>query len=96
MILCACYPEDNAPEEVSLCSAIVIAQRQETKSLELRAALALAKLYQASNRTADAQAVLGPAIENFSPTSEFPEIQEARTLLRAYTYTAHATDEIRD
>ena len=84
-ILLHCDPENTAPAEEAFCSAIDIAQRQETKSLELRAALALAKLYQASNRTADAQAVLGPAIENFSPTSEFPEIQEARTLLRAST-----------
>jgi predicted ATPase len=82
-ILLHCNPENTAPAEEAFRSAIDIAQGQKTKSLELRAALALAKLYQASNRAADAQAVLGPAIEGFSSTSEFPEIQEARTLLRA-------------
>jgi hypothetical protein len=66
-----CDPENTAPAEEAFCSAIDIAQRQETKSLELRAALALAKLYQASNRTADAQAVLGPAIENFRQRRNF-------------------------
>jgi hypothetical protein len=47
----------------------------------LRAALSLAKLYQSTKRAADAHAVLAPALEGFSPTPEFPEIQEAQTLL---------------
>ena len=43
--------------------------------------LALAKLYQSTNRAADAHAVLAQALEGFSPTPEFPEIAEAQTLL---------------
>jgi hypothetical protein len=34
-------------------------------------------------RAADAHAVLAPVLEGFSPTLEFPEIQEAETLLAA-------------
>jgi hypothetical protein len=34
-------------------------------------------------RAADAHAVLAPALEGFSPTPEFPEIEEAQTLLAA-------------
>ena len=52
-------------------------------SFELRAALSLAKLYQSTNRAADAHAVLAPALEGFSPTPEFPDIEEAQTLLAA-------------
>ena len=81
-ILLHCNPENTAPAEEAFCSAIDIAQRQKTKSLELRAALALAKLYQTNNRTADAQAVLGTALEGFSPTPEFPEITEAQAAPR--------------
>ena len=44
---------------------------------------ALAKLYQSTNRAADAHAVLSPALEGFSPTPEFPEIAEAQALLLA-------------
>jgi hypothetical protein len=41
----------------------------------------LAKLYQATNRPADAHAVLAPALEDFSSTPEMPEIAEAQALL---------------
>jgi hypothetical protein len=41
----------------------------------------LAKLYQSTGRPADAHGVLAPALEGFSPTSEFPEIEEAQALL---------------
>ncbi|MGA9210648.1 MAG: hypothetical protein WB347_22855, partial [Terriglobales bacterium] len=63
--------------------AIALAQGQKARSFELRAALALAKLYQASSRQVDAHAILAPALEGFSPTLEFPEIAEAQTLLDA-------------
>ena len=70
-ILLHCNPENTAPAEEAFCSAIDIAQRQKTKNLELRAALALAKLYQASNRTADAQAVLGRRLKAFRQRRNF-------------------------
>jgi len=52
-------------------------------SFELRAALALAKLYRAADRDPDAHAVLAPAVERFPPTEQFPELTEAQTLLSA-------------
>jgi hypothetical protein len=51
------------------------------RSFELRAALALAKLYRAIGRDAEAHEVLRPAIEGFTPTSEMLEIAEAQALL---------------
>ena len=74
-------PANTAPAEEAFLTAIAIAQRQKARSFELRAALSLAKLYQSTNRAADAHAVLAPALEGFSPTPEFPEIEEAQQLL---------------
>ena len=36
-----------------------------------------------ANRDADAHAVLAPAVEDFLPTQQFPELAEAQTLLAA-------------
>ena len=63
--------------EEAFLTAIAIAQHQETRSFEQRAALSLAKLYRASGCDADALALLDPALEGFAPTPEFPEIAEA-------------------
>ena len=78
-------PANTAPAQDALLTAIAIAQRQKGRSFELRAALALAKLYQSTGRVADAHAVLASALKGFSPTPEFPEIVEAQTLLSALT-----------
>ena len=74
-------PANLAPAEGALLTAIAVARRQATRSFELRAALALAKLYQSTGRPVDARAVLAPAVEGFSPTPEMPEIAEAQGLL---------------
>jgi predicted ATPase len=74
-------PADTAAAEQSLQTAIAIAQSQKARSLELRAALSLAKLYRAANRDTDAHAVLAPAIGGFPPTQQFPELTEAQALL---------------
>ena len=74
-------PANPAPAEDAFLTAIAVATRQGTRSFGLRAALALAKLYQSTGRPADAHAVLAPALEGFSPTPEMPEIAEAEALL---------------
>jgi class 3 adenylate cyclase/predicted ATPase len=76
-------PANTAAAERSLQAAIAIAQSQKARSFELRAALALAKLYRAANRDADAHAVLAPAVEGFPPTQQFPELTEAQASLAA-------------
>jgi len=76
-------PVDTAAAEQSLQAAIAVAQSQKARSFELRAALALAKLYRAANRGADAHAVLAPAAEGFPPTRQFPELTEGQPLLSA-------------
>ena len=74
-------PVNPAAAEEFFLAAIGIAQHQKARSFELRAALSLGKLYQSTGRAADAHAVLAPALEGFSPTPEFPEIEEAQALL---------------
>ena len=82
-ILLNCDPTDAAAAEAAFLAAIDVAQRLKAKSFELRAALSLANLYQSRNRAAEAHAVLTSALEDFSPTPEFPEIGQAQTLLAA-------------
>jgi class 3 adenylate cyclase/predicted ATPase len=76
-------PDNLAPAEEALLTAIAAAKQQGTRSFEMRAALALAKLYQSTGRPADAYSVLGPTLEGFAPTREMPEIAEAQALLAA-------------
>jgi predicted ATPase len=78
-----------APAEEALLMAIAVAKQQGTRSFELRAALFLAKLYNSTERPADALAVLAPALEGFSPTSEMPEIAEAEALVVAIEAGGH-------
>jgi hypothetical protein len=84
-------PTDTAAAEQSLQAAIAIAQSQKARSFELRAALALAKLYRGADRDVDAHTVLAPAVEGFPPTEQFPELTEAENLLSALSQS----DEVR-
>jgi predicted ATPase len=81
-ILLKCDPTNPGAGEQAFLTAITIAQVQKARSFELRAALSLAKLYQSTGRSAEAHAVLAPALEGFSPTPEMPEIAEAQALLK--------------
>jgi hypothetical protein len=75
-----------APTEAAFLAAIAIAQQQKARSFELRAALSLAKLYQFTGRSNDAHDILGPALEGFSPTPEFPQIAEATVLFQTLAH----------
>jgi predicted ATPase len=76
-------PADSATAEEALQTAIAVAKRQATRTFGLRAALALAKLHQTTDRPAGAHAVLAPALKGFVSTPEMPEIAEAQALLEA-------------
>jgi predicted ATPase len=86
-ILLKQHPADPAAAEAAFLAAIAVAQQQKARSFELRAALSLAKLYQSTGRPTDAHGVLGPALEGFSPTTEFPQIVEAIGFLAALEAT---------
>ena len=84
---------DPEPAEEAFKVAIAVAKTQGARSYELLASLPLAKLYQSTSRLAEAQAVLAPALEGFSPTPEMPEIAEAQALLVAIKASAHVRHE---
>jgi class 3 adenylate cyclase/predicted ATPase len=64
-------PANTASAEEAFLTAVAVAQQQNARSLELRAALSLAKLYRLIGRPADARAVLAPALEGFTLPLEF-------------------------
>jgi len=61
--------------------AIEIAQQQETKSLELRAAISLAHLYQNQDRQKDAHDALAPVYESFTEGFDTMDLRAARALM---------------
>jgi predicted ATPase len=83
-------PSNPAPAEGAFQVALEIAKQQGARSWGLRASLSLAKLYQSTDRFADAHAVLAPALEGFAPTPEMPEIAEAQAVLAALAETDDA------
>jgi class 3 adenylate cyclase/predicted ATPase len=85
-------PGNPAPAEEAFLTAIAVAQEQKARSFELRAAFELARLYNSMGRSADAHALLAPALQGFAPTPEFSEIEEAQALLAALA----ETDEVKN
>jgi predicted ATPase len=81
-ILLELNPADPALGVDALLTAISLAQDQKTRSFELGAALALARLYRSIGRHADPQAAIGPALKGFAPTPELPEIAGALAFVR--------------
>ena len=88
-------PANPAPAEEAFLAAIAIAQAQKARSFALQAALSLTKLYQSTGRPVEAHAILAPALEGFSPTTEMPEIGEALALLAALAANEPDTADLR-
>ena len=80
-------PGEPGPAEEAFQTAIAVANGQGARGYALMASYSLAKLYQATGRPDDAQAVLVPALEGFVPTPEMPEIAEAQALLSRLSVT---------
>ena len=64
-----------------LRKAIDIAKQQETKSLELRAATSLARLWQGQEKIKEAHDLLAPVYNWFTEGFDTADLQEARVLL---------------
>jgi predicted ATPase len=71
----------QAEAEVWLQRALDVARRQEAKSLELRAAMSLARLWQQQGKPAAARALLAPIYNWFTEGFDTADLQEARALL---------------
>jgi len=74
---------DVAAAEATFLQAITIAQRQEAKALELRAAVSLARLWQSTGRDAKARQLLAPIYAWFTEGFDTPDLQEADALFKA-------------
>jgi predicted ATPase len=63
--------------------ALDIARRQQAKSLELRAAMSLSRLWQQHGKRAEAHALLAPVYGWFTEGFDTADLQEAQALLHA-------------
>ena len=77
------------PEEAEACfqQALAVARRQQAKSLELRAAMSLARLWQQQGKRAEAHALLAEVYGWFTEGFDTADLQEAKALLEALSGT---------
>jgi predicted ATPase len=71
----------QAEAEAWLQRALDVARRQEAKSLELRAAMSLSRLWQQQGKGAEARALLAPVYGWFTEGFDTADLQEATALL---------------
>jgi len=61
--------------------ALAIARHQQARSLELRAAMSLARLWQQQGKQTEARALLAPIYGWFTEGFDTADLQEAKALL---------------
>ena len=71
------------PGEAAACfqQALTVARRQQAKSLELRAAMSLSRLWQQQGKRTEAYELLAPIYGWFTEGFDTADLQEARALL---------------
>jgi predicted ATPase len=72
---------DSTQAETCFQQAISIAQSQQAKSWELRAATSLARLWQQQGKRQEAHDLLAPVYNWFTEGFDTADLQEAKTLL---------------
>jgi predicted ATPase len=76
-------PEQQGAAVSAFHQALTLARRQEAKSLELRAAMSLSRLWQQQGKQAEARALLTPIYDWFTEGFDTADLQEAKALLDA-------------
>jgi predicted ATPase len=76
-------PQEEA--EPWLQQALDVARRQQAKSLELRAAMSLSRLWQQQGKRAEARALLAPIYNWFTEGFDTADLQEARALIEEFS-----------
>ena len=74
---------DESQAEACFQQALAVARRQQAKSLELRAAMSLSRLWQRQSKRAEARQLLGDIYGWFTEGFDTADLQEAWALLEA-------------
>ncbi len=74
-------PDPQADAEACFLKAIAIAQKQQAKSLELRAVMSLARLWRQQDKKAEARQLLAEIYGWFTEGFDTKDLQEAKALL---------------
>jgi len=82
-LLLALSVEKHIEAETCLHQALAIARHQQAKSLELRAAMSLAQLWQGQGKHAEARQLLAPIYDWFTEGFDTADLREAKGLLEA-------------
>jgi predicted ATPase len=80
--LLALDPTNSAATEACFHQAIAIARRQQAKSLELRATMSLAWLWQRQSRGDEARSVLAAVYSTFTEGFTTPDLVDAAAFLK--------------
>ena len=80
-------PVQQSEAEVCFQAALEVAGRQEAKSLELRAATSLARLWQQQGKTEEARDLLAPVYEWFIEGFDTADLKDAKALLEEFNHS---------
>ena len=80
-LLLALSAENYSEAEACFHQGLGVARRQQAKSLELRAAMSLSRLWQGRGKKAEAQELLAPIYGWFTEGFDTADLKEAKTLL---------------
>lgn len=72
---------DDQQAEACFRQALAIARRQQARSLELRAAMSLSRLWQQQNKRQEAHDLLAPVYNWFTEGFDTADLQDAKALL---------------
>ena len=82
-LLLALSPDHQAEAETCFYQALAVARRQQAKSLELRAAISLTRLWQRQGKRVEARKLLAPIYGWFTEGFDTADLQDAKALLEA-------------
>jgi class 3 adenylate cyclase/predicted ATPase len=80
-LLLARSVNDTGAAEAAFCEALSIARAQQAKSLELRAATCMARLWRSQGKVQQARELLAPVYGGFSEGFDTRDLKEAKALL---------------
>jgi predicted ATPase len=82
---------DEHQAESCFHQALTVARHQQAKSLELRAAMSLSRLWQQQGTTDKARHLLAPVYNWFTEGFDTVDLKEAKALLEELGHVDHAT-----